>query len=120
MRILWTVHVVIVSDVSCFCLTEHPKLRVFSVHPGIVEAEAGRGTVADHFVPFAKDKSALTAGVTLYLQKHDADHLRGGFLSVNWDVEEMEKHKDEIQEKELLKLGFIKGQLGPEGHPWGA
>ena len=34
------------------------------------------------------------------------------------DIEEMEKHKDEIVKNELLKLGFLNAKLGPEGHPW--
>lgn len=92
---------------------------MFSVHPGIVEAKNGRGAVVDSFTPFAKDKQALTAGVTLYLQKSDADFLRGGFVSVNWDAEEMAEHKDDIKERKLLKLAFLGATLGPEGHPWG-
>jgi NAD(P)-dependent dehydrogenase (short-subunit alcohol dehydrogenase family) len=98
---------------------EQPNLRVFSVHPGMVEAEAGRGTVVDHFTPFAKDKQALTAAFTMYLLGSEADFLKGGFVSVNWDVEEMEKHKEQITEGKLLKLGFIGAKLSPEGHPWG-
>lgn len=97
---------------------EQPNLRVFSIHPGIVEAADNRGMVIDHFTPFAKDKQALTAAITLYLLKPEADFLRGGFVSVNWDVAELEKHKSEIVEDKLLKLGFIGGKLGPEGHPW--
>ncbi|KAF2790239.1 NAD(P)-binding protein [Melanomma pulvis-pyrius CBS 109.77] len=97
---------------------EQPNIRTFSVHPGIVEAEGGRGAVVDNFTPFAKDKQALTAGLTLYLQKPKADFLRGGFISTNWDVEEMEKHKDEIVEGKLLKLAFLGAKLGAEGHPW--
>ncbi|CAI6334897.1 unnamed protein product [Periconia digitata] len=97
---------------------EQPNLRVFSVHPGIVEASSGRGMVIDHFTPFAKDKQALTAALTLYLLKPEADFLRGSFFSANWDVEEMEKHKEEILEGKLLKLGFIGARLSPEGHPW--
>ncbi|KAI9699601.1 MAG: hypothetical protein M1820_007100 [Bogoriella megaspora] len=97
---------------------ENPRLRVFSFHPGMVEAEQGRGMVVDAFTLFAKDKQALTAGVTLYVQKSEADFLRGGFFSVNWDVDEMEKNQDEIKEKGILQLGFIKAQLSPDGHPW--
>ncbi|KAI9656615.1 MAG: hypothetical protein M1821_004822 [Bathelium mastoideum] len=99
---------------------ENPDLRVFSIHPGIVQAEAGRGPVIPSFTPFAKDKQVLTAGVTLYLQKPEADYLRGGFVSVNWDVEEMAEHKDEIAQKHLLQLDFIKAELGPRRHAWGS
>ncbi|KAF2729324.1 NAD(P)-binding protein [Polyplosphaeria fusca] len=97
---------------------EFPNLRVFSIHPGIVEAENGRGIIIDHFTPFAKDKAALTGSLTLYLQKPESDYLRGGFVSANWDVEEMERHKDEIVEGKLLRLQFLAAKLGAEGHPW--
>jgi hypothetical protein len=71
------------------------------------------------FDPFAKDKQALTAGVTLYLQKAEADFLRGGFTSVNWDVNEMAEHQKEITDGKLLKLAFLGAKLSPEGHAWG-
>lgn len=41
-----------------------------------------------------------------------------GTRSVVGDIEEMEQHKDEIVEKNLLKTAFLNAQLGPEGHPW--
>lgn len=74
--------------------------------------------ILEPFMPFAKDKPLLTGAVTLYLQQTRADFLRGGFLSVNWDIDELEKHKDEITEKKLLKLAFLNGQLQPGGYPW--
>ena len=94
-------------------------MRVFSVHPGIVAAD-DRGSVIDIFTPFAKDKQALTGGVSLFLSTPKADFLNGGFLSVNWDVNEMEAHANEIKEGNLNKLSFLNAKLGPEGHPWGS
>ncbi|KAM0799895.1 hypothetical protein BDR22DRAFT_806664 [Usnea florida] len=96
---------------------EYPNIRAFSLHPGIVEA-ADRGMVVDAFTPFAKDKQSLTGGVSLWLDTPKADFLRGGFLSVNWDVEELEAHASEIKEGKLAELGFLNGKLGSEGHPW--
>ncbi|MCJ1423336.1 hypothetical protein MMC29_001219 [Sticta canariensis] len=98
--------------------SENPELRVFSVHPGLVEAEEGRGSVVPQLTPFAKDKALLFGGVSLYLQKPEADFLRGGYISVNWDLEELEVHKGEIAEKKLIKLGFLNGQLAPGGYHW--
>ncbi|ETS83494.1 hypothetical protein PFICI_05370 [Pestalotiopsis fici W106-1] len=97
---------------------EQPGLRVFSIHPGIVIAENGRGAVFEPFRPFTHDTAALTGGLTTYLATPKADFLKGGYLHANWDVVELEKHKDEIVEKKLAKLAFLNGQLGPEGHPW--
>jgi hypothetical protein len=39
-------------------------------------------------------------------------------VSVNWDYEEMEEHKDEILEKKLLRLAFTAAKFGKGGHPW--
>ncbi|KAF2203256.1 NAD(P)-binding protein [Delitschia confertaspora ATCC 74209] len=100
---------------------EKPNLRVFTVHPGIVAAtETNRGMVVESLTPFAIDKGIQTGGLSLYLAQPKADYLKGSFISVNWDVDELEAHKSEITEKQLLKLGFLKAQLGPEGHPWSA
>ncbi|KAM3077526.1 hypothetical protein ACMFMG_006864 [Clarireedia jacksonii] len=47
--------------------------------------------VTELFGPFAKDHVELTDGV----------------VSVNWDVEEMEKYKVEIVEKKLLQTSWL-------------
>lgn len=54
----------------------------------------------------------------MYLSTHRADFLRGSYIAVNWDVEEMESHAEEIKEKRLLNTAFINAELGPEGHPF--
>lgn len=103
------------------CLdVEQPELRVFSVHPGMVIAEDGRGMVIEHFKPFTKDTAALTGGLTLYLSTPKADFLKGGYIHSNWDVVELEEHKDEIVEKKLVNLAFLNGKLQPGGYPWSA
>lgn len=52
--------------------------------------------VIDAFAHFAKDKSSLTGGLAAWLATPRANFLRGGYVHANWDVEEPEKHKDEI------------------------
>lgn len=97
---------------------EQPSLRVFSVHPGLVKAENGRGVVIDAYTPYAIDTAALTAGLTLWLDTAKADFLKGGYIHSNWDVNELEQHKAEIVEKGLVKLGFLNGKLQPGGYDW--
>ncbi|KAF7538266.1 hypothetical protein G7054_g3070 [Neopestalotiopsis clavispora] len=97
---------------------EQPLLRVFSVHPGLVVSENGRGSIVEAFAPFTRDTAALTGGLTLYLDTNKADFLRGSYIHANWDVTEMEAHKDEIVEKKLTKLGFLNAQLHPGGYQW--
>lgn len=97
---------------------EQPGLRVFSVHPGLVKPEDGRGTVIDAFTPFAIDTGALTGALTLWLDTRKADFLKGSVIHSNWDVNELEQHKAEIVEKKLAKLGYLNGQLQPGGYNW--
>ncbi|KAH7305497.1 hypothetical protein B0I35DRAFT_483853 [Stachybotrys elegans] len=101
------------------CLdVKHPKLHVFYVHPGMVKAENGRSMVTESLMPFAKDKPALTRGLSVYLPTPKTDFFKGGYLDANWDVEELEKHKDRVVKKKLVRLGFLNGQLQPGGYPW--
>ena len=74
--------------------------------------------IVDAFTPFAKDTQALTGGVSLWLGTSRANFLKGGFLSANWDVGEMEAHASEITKGKLTELGFLNARLGPEGQPW--
>lgn len=74
--------------------------------------------VVDAFTPFAKDKQSLMGGVSLWLDTPKADCLKGGFLSANWDVNEMEAHATEIADGKLNHLASLNAKLGPEGHPW--
>jgi hypothetical protein len=70
------------------------------------------------YLNFALDDPMLTGGLSLFLSTDRAEWLRGTMVSVNWDYEEMEEHKDEILEKKLLKLAFTAAKFGKGGHPW--
>ncbi|KAF2464762.1 short chain dehydrogenase-like protein [Lindgomyces ingoldianus] len=78
---------------------EYPTLRVFSLMPGIVATEMA----ATSFLPYAKDDAEQTGALALYLSSPRADYLKGSMTSINWDIDEMEAHKGEI-EKGLLKI----------------
>jgi hypothetical protein len=50
--------------------------------------------------------AALVGSVTVYLSASQPGHLRGRHLCVNWDVEELEARKEEIESSDLLTLGL--------------
>ncbi|KAF2734197.1 NAD(P)-binding protein [Polyplosphaeria fusca] len=93
---------------------DHPSVRSFSFHPGAVATDNVFPALRHMFV----DPPEMAGGLSLYLSTPRADFLRGTFLTVNWDVEELEKHAEEIKKDKLLNLGFINAKLGPEGHPF--
>lgn len=95
--------------------TEYANLRAFSLAPGIIQT----GMTDELFKPFAKDHIELPGMWSVYLSQERADYLRGGFVGVNWDIKELEEHKDEIVEKKLLKMKGVPAKMGKGGHPWG-
>jgi hypothetical protein len=82
---------------------EYPTLRTFTTMPGIVQSEMTN----DYWRPYALDHADLTGLQALYLAQPRADYLKGLMVSVNWDLETMEAHKDEIIEKKLLAHSWI-------------
>jgi hypothetical protein len=58
------------------------------------------------FDAYAKDEAEQTGCLALYLASSRADYLKGSLTSVNWDLEEMEAHRADI-EKGLLKIKWV-------------
>ncbi|KAK3062026.1 hypothetical protein LTR53_019554, partial [Teratosphaeriaceae sp. CCFEE 6253] len=88
-----------------FLQVEYPSLRAFTLLPGIVNTDMLHIT-DPQFMRFAKDEAELTGALVLYLASSRADYLKGSLTSINWDVEEMEAKKQEI-EAGLLKINWI-------------
>ncbi|CAO2656571.1 Nn.00g053740.m01.CDS01 [Neocucurbitaria sp. VM-36] len=90
---------------------EYPNLKAFSMDPGIVKGIA----TMPAFIPFAHDTPELVGAFSIWLASGKADKLKGSYVHLTWDVEELERYGDEIQEKGLLKDKFLGGILGQEG-----
>lgn len=56
---------------------------------------------------YGRDHADLTGMVALYLSTPRADYLKGSLTSINWDVQEMEAHQDQILKDNLLKIKWI-------------
>lgn len=97
-----------------FLHAEQPGIRVFSIFPGLVPTEMPPNIYLD----YARDDHMLTGGLTMFLSTERAEWMRGCMMSVNWDIEEMEEHKDEIISRKLTTLAFTTASSGKGGHPW--
>ncbi|KAK5211634.1 hypothetical protein LTR41_003095 [Exophiala xenobiotica] len=95
---------VLKNMVNC---SEYPTLRSFSLFPGLVKTPMLSDDLVGIFGNYAHDHVDLTGLLSLYLSESRADYLKGGLASVNWDVKEMEAHKDEIQKGKLLHLKWV-------------
>ncbi|KAK8119793.1 NAD(P)-binding protein [Apiospora kogelbergensis] len=83
---------------------EYPTLRAFTTTPGIVLTKM----ITPAFAKYAVDHPDLLGALTLYLAQPRADYLRGDYVSVNWDMEELEtRYRDDIVAKKLLKTSWL-------------
>lgn len=86
-----------------FAVVDHPTLRAFTIHPGIIVTDLADPSI----YPFALDDVKLAGQLTLYLAQPRADYLNGSFLSVNWDVTELEAHQEVIKAKSPFKTSWL-------------
>jgi hypothetical protein len=76
---------------------------MFAVSPGLATTPMTK----EAFKPLAFDDVELTGMLALYLMQPRAEFLRGCYVSVNWDMEELKAAKEEILGKKLLKLSWL-------------
>ena len=81
-------------------------LSSFSVHPGAVPSEMADDTAPESFRKYLIDSPELCGAFIVSLTKDMSKSawMRGRLLSANWDIDELGSKKDEIMEKDLLKL----------------
>ncbi|MCJ1282133.1 hypothetical protein MMC26_001456 [Xylographa opegraphella] len=76
-----------------------------ALHPGGVLTETGSDkSVPKQLLAYLNDDPDLCGGFCVWLTKERRDWLNGRYLSAQWDVGELEGKKDDIVERDLLKL----------------
>ncbi|KIW89283.1 uncharacterized protein Z519_10136 [Cladophialophora bantiana CBS 173.52] len=85
---------------------ENPRLRVFTVHPGVIATKMAEKVMGDlNQLPAGDllDEPELPANFMVWLASPEADFLKSGrFLWCNWDVEELIARKAEIEADQAL------------------
>ena len=71
-------------------MAEYPNIRTFAILPGLVHTA---GTT-DWMLPYAQDHPDMTGLLALWLASERSDFMRGKLVSVNWDIKELEAHKE--------------------------
>ncbi|KAL8804731.1 MAG: hypothetical protein Q9182_002423 [Xanthomendoza sp. 2 TL-2023] len=80
-------------------------ILAYSIHPGSIGTEmVARVMSQDSLDAFAVDTLELASNTIVYLTQNRQEWLAGRYISVNWDMEEFFAKKDEIVEKDLLKV----------------
>lgn len=81
-------------------------LVAFSVHPGAIKTELAMNMPADR-QNVLTDTPELAADSLVWLSRERRDWLSGRFVSVSWDLEELEQKKQDILERNLLKFRVV-------------
>ncbi|KAF4219804.1 hypothetical protein CNMCM5878_006698 [Aspergillus fumigatiaffinis] len=105
----YTISKVAVTKFTEFLAAEYPSITSISLGPGMVATDMGVsvGLIA----PFLFDTVDLVGGVAVWLCSGDKRFLSGRYVSVNWDVDELERRKEEIVAKDLLSSGLRRGEV---------
>jgi NAD(P)-dependent dehydrogenase (short-subunit alcohol dehydrogenase family) len=102
----------IVDNLCSYIAADYPNVTAVSLHPGLVKTDMLKEPVRSMF---NTDSPELIGGVAVWLcgGGEGRSWLSGRFVSVNWDVEELEQRREEIGENDLLKM-TLKGKFGKD------
>ncbi|TPX25991.1 hypothetical protein DIZ76_011449 [Coccidioides immitis] len=85
-----------------FIQQEHPHLRVFNLHPGLIATEMSAKSSTES----SQESVDLPAKFCLWLVDPKADFLKNRLVWSSWDVDELEQRKEEIVQGSLLTVGL--------------
>ncbi|CAO1601214.1 hypothetical protein XANCAGTX0491_004881 [Xanthoria calcicola] len=83
---------------------EEQGLLSYSVHPATVATKLTRGMPDSMVEAICIDTPELAGDTIAWLTSQRKDWLAGRYVSCNWDMTEVFARRDEIVEKDLLKL----------------
>jgi NAD(P)-dependent dehydrogenase (short-subunit alcohol dehydrogenase family) len=89
---------------------EQYGVTAFAVHPGAVltpQTELHSNQKGDQWDQLLTDDPRLCGGWLTWLTKEKREWLSGRYLSINWDVEELEMKKEEIVRDDKLKFRMV-------------
>ncbi|CAO1602801.1 hypothetical protein XANCAGTX0491_006400 [Xanthoria calcicola] len=80
-------------------------ILAYSLHPGAIATELATDVMPKAMASAVLvDTVELAASTIVFLTQKRQEWLAGRYISVNWDMEELFRKKDEIVEKDLLKV----------------
>ncbi|KAF2449210.1 NAD(P)-binding protein [Karstenula rhodostoma CBS 690.94] len=82
-------------------------VQAFALHPGAVVTPQTQNHAGNNWSGILADDEALAGAFCVWLSKEKREWLSGGFVSCNWDVEELEAKREEIVKGDLLKYRMV-------------
>jgi NAD(P)-dependent dehydrogenase (short-subunit alcohol dehydrogenase family) len=78
-------------------------MLAIAVHPGTMDTELARG-MPEMYRAFFTDSPELAGDTFVWLGAQRREWLGGRYVSVNWDMEELEGRREEVVSGDLLKV----------------
>lgn len=94
---------------TSYLCAEYPVITSITLDPGILSTEMCRSV--EYLRPLMRDTPELVGGAAVWLASGDKKFLSGRLVSSTWDVEELERRKNEVVEGDLLTM-TLKGDFG--------
>lgn len=89
-----------------FVAFANPEVSVFHTQPGVVDTAMNKEAGGVGALGFEDDVS-LPAGFHVWLASTEARFLKGKFLWVNWDVDELKARAKELEANSQLSIGLV-------------
>ncbi|KAF9695062.1 hypothetical protein EKO04_007065 [Ascochyta lentis] len=84
-------------------------LLAIAVHPGAVLTEMAEQTAPESMMPYLTDDAGLCGAFCVWLSREKRMWLNGRLISATWDTDELLEKKGQIEQEDLLKVGFRVG-----------
>ncbi|TQV99421.1 hypothetical protein V2A60_004895 [Cordyceps javanica] len=81
-------------------------LLAYAIHPGAVATELGMNLPSE-WHSILVDKPQLCADTVAWLTDEKRDWLAGRYISVNWDMQQLLAKKEDIVERDTLKMRLV-------------
>ncbi|KAL4881030.1 hypothetical protein BJY04DRAFT_218549 [Aspergillus karnatakaensis] len=89
----------------------NPEMSVFHIQPGVVDTDMNRAAGGVKAMNY-EDHVSLPAGFNLWLASPEARFLRGKYLYVNWDVDELKSRADKLEKSAELGIALVGWPFG--------
>ncbi|CEN62070.1 hypothetical protein ASPCAL08709 [Aspergillus calidoustus] len=109
----YTISKVALNKFTEFLAAEHPSITAINLDPGMVGTDMGSSV--ELIAPFLHDTVELAAAGAVWMCSGDKSFLSGRYVSVNWDVDQLEAKREDIVRNNLLVGPGIRRGNAPTG-----
>jgi NAD(P)-dependent dehydrogenase (short-subunit alcohol dehydrogenase family) len=109
----YTISKVALNKFTEFLAAEHPSITAINLDPGMVGTDMGSSV--ELIAPFLHDTVELAAAGAVWMCSGDKSFLSGRYVSVNWEVDQLEAKREDIVRDNLLVGAGIRRGNAPTG-----